>query len=295
MNGKSDRLSLGALIASMVIFGTVGIFRRMLPLSSAMIALVRGGVGALCLLVLLLAGKSKMQGVRQNAPVLCLSGAMIGFNWILLFEAYNHTSVATATLCYYMAPVFVIVLSPLLLREKLTLRKGMCALTAFGGMVLVSGVLQGSFSMGGEYRGVLLGLAAAALYAAVILTNKRIQGIQPLEKTFVQLAASALVLLPYTLLTEDVGAVQWTGTSIALLLGMGVIHTGLAYVLYFGAIAHVKGQTAALFSYIDPIVAILLSALLLHEGMGWMDVLGTVLILGAAVVSELHGSKGDQA
>lgn len=295
MNGKSDRLSLGALIASMVIFGTVGIFRRMLPLSSAMIALVRGGVGALCLLVLLLAGKSKMQGVRQNAPALCLSGAMIGFNWILLFEAYNHTSVATATLCYYMAPVFVIVLSPLLLREKLTLRKGMCALTAFGGMVLVSGVLQGSFSMGGEYRGVLLGLAAAALYAAVILTNKRIQGIQPLEKTFVQLAASALVLLPYTLLTEDVGAVQWTGTSIALLLGMGVIHTGLAYVLYFGAIAHVKGQTAALFSYIDPIVAILLSALLLHEGMGWTDVLGTVLILGAAVVSELHGSKGDQA
>lgn len=295
MNGKSDRLSLGALIASMVIFGTVGIFRRMLPLSSAMIALVRGGVGALCLLVLLLAGKSKMQGVRQNAPALCLSGAMIGFNWILLFEAYNHTSVATATLCYYMAPVFVIVLSPLLLREKLTLRKGMCALTAFGGMVLVSGVLQGSFSMGGEYRGVLLGLAAAALYAAVILTNKRIQGIQPLEKTFVQLAASALVLLPYTLLIEDVGAVQWTGTSIALLLGMGVIHTGLAYVLYFGAITHVKGQTAALFSYIDPIVAILLSALLLHEGMGWTDVLGTVLILGAAVVSELHGSKGDQA
>lgn len=295
MNGKSDRLSLGALIASMVIFGTVGIFRRMLPLSSAMIALVRGGVGALCLLVLLLAGKSKMQGVRQNAPALCLSGAMIGFNWILLFEAYNHTSVATATLCYYMAPVFVIVLSPLLLREKLTLRKGVCALTAFGGMVLVSGVLQGSFSMGGEYRGVLLGLAAAALYAAVILINKRIQGIQPLEKTFVQLAASALVLLPYTLLIEDVGAVQWTGTSIALLLGMGVIHTGLAYVLYFGAITHVKGQTAALFSYIDPIVAILLSALLLHEGMGWTDVLGTVLILGAAVVSELHGSKGDQA
>lgn len=288
MKKRGNRGPYDALIAAMLIFGSVGIFRRYIPLPSSLIALVRGGIGALALVALIFLRGGKMRNVRRNVLPLCLSGVMIGFNWILLFEAYNYTTVATATLCYYMAPIFVILLSPWVLREKLTMKKGVCALCAIGGMVLISGVLGQTEGGNGDLRGVALGLGAAVLYASVILTNKKIVGMEALDKTAVQLLSAAVVLLPYTLLTEDVSALTLTKASVALLIVMGVVHTGLAYVLYFGSVQRLPAQTTAIFSYIDPIAAILLSALLLRESMGWTDIIGTVLILGAAVVSEIE-------
>ena len=267
MQKKRFDPSVAALIASMVIFGTVGIFRRYMDLPSSVVALGRGAVGSVFLLVLLLVQGRKPRGLQKNAPVLFLSGAMIGFNWIFLFEAYNYTTVATATLCYYMAPVFVIMLSPLVLREKWTPKKGVCILLALCGMALVSGVMKTGFGAG-DMKGMLLGLGAAALYASVILLNKRITGMEAIEKTAVQIMSATVVLLPYVLLTEDVGALVFTKSSLALLIGMGIVHTGLAYVLYFGSLRKVSAHTAAIFSYLDPVVAVCLSALLLREPMG---------------------------
>lgn len=276
------------LIASMFIFGTIGIFRRWIPLASSVLALGRGLIGAVFLLaVIALRGKKpELPAIRKNLWKLLVSGAFIGFNWILLFEAYRFTSVATATLCYYLAPMFVILASPLVLKEKLSARKLLCVLAALGGMVLVSGVLQAGFRVS-ELKGVLFGLAAAALYASVILLNQRITGISAYDKTAVQLGAAALVLLPYTLLTENLAPGYFTLPVLGLLFLVGIIHTGLAYALYFGSMEALPAHSIAIFSYIDPIVAILLSALLLKEPMtpgGW---LGALLILGAAFVSEL--------
>lgn len=278
-----------SLILSMVIFGTIGLFRKYIDLPSSLIAMSRGLTGMIFLLLLtLLRGqKPSLPDVRRNAPVLFLSGGLMGFNWIMLFEAYEYTSVATATLCYYMAPIIVILLSPLVLKERFTARKLICVLIALVGMAFVSGVTEAGFSGAGELRGVLLGLGAAAFYACVILLNKKLRGISSMDRTIVQLGVSAAVLLPYLLLTEDLSLISFTPVSAAMLLVVGVIHTGVAYPLYFGSLKTLKAQTVALFSYIDPVVAILLSAMVLREGMTLSGTIGAVMVLGATLVSEL--------
>ena len=278
-----------SLIFSMVIFGTIGIFRKYLPLPSSTIAVIRGAVGALYLLIFIKATGRRLalDGMKRHLPLLILSGALIGINWILLFEAYRFTSVATATLCYYMAPVFVTLASPFLLKERLTLKRVLCAVVALIGMVFVSGVMQAGFTGGAEMRGVLYGLAAALFYAAVVILNKKLASIGAYERTMVQLAASAIVLLPYTLLTESVSVSDFTLPVIGLLLVVGILNTGITYAMYFGSLHLLKAQTVALFSYIDPVVAVLLSALLLKDPMMPLSWAGAVLILGAAIVSEL--------
>ena len=280
------------LTLSMVIFGTNGVFRRYIPLPSSLVAMTRGLTGMLFLLLVMLLRKRGMNraAVRRKLGMLCLSGAAIGVNWILLFEAYNYTSVATATLCYYLAPMFVILASPLVVGERLTAKKLICVLAALLGMVFVSGVLE---SGGGssDLKGVLLGLGAAVLYASVVLMNKQLGDVPAYDRTIVQLGSSAAVLLPYVLLTEDMGALTFTPNTIGLLLVVGIVHTGIAYALYFGSLMQLKAQTAAILSYIDPVVAVLLSALVLREHMSLLSGLGAVLVLGAAVFSELPSRR----
>ena len=276
------------LTLSMVIFGTIGIFRRYIPLPSSLVAMTRGLTGMLFLLLVMLLRRRSMNraAVRRKLGMLCLSGAAIGVNWILLFEAYNYTSVATATLCYYLAPMFVILASPLVVGERLTAKKLICVLAALLGMVFVSGVLEAGGGSS-DLKGVLLGLGAAVLYASVVLMNKQLGDVPAWDRTIVQLGSSAAVLLPYVLLTEDVGALSFTPGTLALLMVVGVVHTGMAYAMYFGSLMQLKAQTAAILSYIDPVVAVLLSALLLKERMSLLSGLGAVLVLGAAIVSEL--------
>ena len=280
------------LTLSMIIFGTIGIFRRYIPLPSSLVAMTRGLTGMLFLLLVMVLRKRGMNrtAVRRKLGLLCLSGAAIGVNWILLFEAYNYTSVATATLCYYLAPMFVILASPLVVGERLTAKKLICVLTALLGMVFVSGVLE---SGGGssDLRGVLLGLGAAVLYASVVLMNKQLGDVPAYDRTIVQLGSSAAVLLPYVLLTENLGTLSFTPGTIALLLVVGVVHTGIAYALYFGSLMQLKAQTAAILSYIDPVVAVLLSALVLREHMSLLSGLGAFLVLGAAVICELPSRR----
>lgn len=276
------------LILSMCIFGTIGILRRYIPLSSSLVALVRGIIGSVFLMMMLLISKKSLdkQALRKNLPMLSLSGAAIGFNWILLFEAYNYTSVATATLCYYLAPILVILASPLVLKERLTPKSIVCTVTALAGMVLVSGITETGFSGLSELKGILLGIGAAVLYAGVILMNKKIRGIPAYDKTILQLATASAALLPYVLVTEDLGAISLSPVAVLLLLVAGIIHTGFAYWLYFGSMNDLPSHTVALLSYMDPILAILLSVVLLQEPMRLSAAIGAVLILGAAYISE---------
>ena len=289
-NKISEKSALFSLIFSMMIFGTIGIFRKHIELSSGVLAMARGFIGAAFLLFIIAVKREKLSkaAIKRNLRLLILSGACIGFNWILLFEAYRYTTVATATLCYYLAPIFVIIASPLILKERLNGRKVLCVLMALAGMVLVSGVLQAGFHGLSEMKGVVFGLGAAAFYASVILMNKKIIGIPAYDKTIVQLVCAATVLVPYVLLTEKLAEAEWSGIGFVLVLVVGILHTGVTYALYFGSMAHLKAQTVAIFSYIDPIVAILLSAVLLQEKMDGLTILGTVMILGAAVYSELR-------
>jgi len=277
------------IIVSMLIFGTIGIFVRHVPLPSSVIALVRGVVGTLSLLILSRFRKTPVsrEEIQKNLKVLIISGIAIGFNWILLFEAYRYTTVATATLCYYLAPVFVILASPILFKEALTPRKICCVIAALVGMVFVSGITETNFSGSGEFLGILFGVGAAILYASVVLMNKMMTDIAGFDRTIVQLAAAAVSLLPYVLLTERNTPMEWAPKTIILLLIVGVIHTGITYAMYFGSIKELPAQTSALFSYIDPVSAIILSALFLNEHLTLFSGIGAILVLGSTLLSEL--------
>lgn len=277
------------LIFSVSVFGTIGIFVRWIGLPSSVIALVRGAVGAAFLLLLAHFRHAPIDraALCRRWQLLLLSAAMMSFNWITLFEAYRYTTVATATLCYYMAPIFVTLISPVLLKERLTARKLLCVFLALAGMVFVSGVPQSGLPGPSEAKGILLALCSAALYAGVILINKYLADVPAYDRTLLQLACAAAVMIPYILLTEDLSAMSVTPLGAVLLLIVAVFHTGWCYALYFGSMTVLSAQTVALFSYIDPIVAILLSALLLREPLGWSGILGAALVLGSTLVSEL--------
>ncbi len=289
MTHESTRARIG-LILSMSIFGTIGIFRRYLPLPSGVIAFARGVIGTLFLLLLVAVTKKGISwsSIQKNLWKLLLSGGLIGLNWVLLFEAYRYTSVATATLCYYMAPIFVIAASPFVLRERLSGKQGVCVAVALLGMVAVSGVLEGGDV---DFRGILFGLGAAVLYASVVVINKTLGEITAYDKTIVQLAAASVVILPYMLLVEEIVWAAFTPLVCLILLLVGVLHTGVAYALYFGSMIGLSARSVALLSYLDPIVAIVLSAFLLGEWPSVITWIGACLVLGSSVVSELPQRK----
>ena len=285
---KNDRRSLGMFIASMLIFGTIGVFRRFIPLPSALLAFARGILGGL-FLWLFIKLRNKSDGERPAPRImlrLVITGAMIGINWMLLFEAYNYTTVAVATLCYYMQPTIVILLSPLVFGERLTGKKALCAVVSIAGMVLVSGVI-GSGGQSVSMRGIALGLGAAFFYAAVIIMNKKTPGTEPYLRTTIMLLSAGIVMLPYLFLTDGFSGAGFTPTAVLLLLVLGIFHTGIAYAMYFGSMDGLRVQTIAVFSYIDPVSALLFSALLLREPISALNIVGAVMIIGSAMISEL--------
>ncbi|MBR2021115.1 MAG: DMT family transporter [Clostridia bacterium] len=279
------------LSLSMLIFGTIGIFVKYIPLTSSTIAMARGYMGAAFLLfVMLLSGKKlSFFAIKKNALALVISGAAIGINWIFLFESYNYTSVAVATLCYYMQPVLLIVLAPFVLKQKLSVKKILCVPVALVGMVLVSGVLSGKQEV--SLTGVALGLCAAVFYTVVVLTNRFLKDISSYDSTLIQLFVAALVITPYNFVVGVAPTGAFDVKAVIMLLVVGFLHTGLTYYLYFSSIKDLPSETVAIYSYIDPAFAILLSVFFLHEPMTVTGVVGAVLILGACVVSEIEFNK----
>lgn len=272
------------LTASMVIFGTVGVVRRSLTLPSAVLAGARGMIGVICILIfMLITGKKPdCAAIRKSLVPLMLSGCAITVNWVLLFEAYKYTSVAVATMCYYMAPVFVMAASPAVLKEKLRPHHLICIAVSVAGMALIT--LDGSSS--GGIKGVILGLGAAVFYACVILLNKKLTAVPAIDRTLVQLACAAVSILPYALITS-VGPLSADTSDILLLIVLGAVHTGAAYVMYFSAVGRLPAPTVAVFGYIDPAVAVILSATFLNEPLSAMQIAGMICILGSVAAAEL--------
>lgn len=286
---RNDTIAILTYIGSALVFGTIGIFRRYIPVSSAFLAFSRGILGGLFVMAYIkIRNKGSVKDIpRQKLLWLIISGAVMGINWMLLFEAYNHTTVAIATLCYYMQPTILILLSPILFREKLTKKKTVCAAVAVLGMVLVSGILGSSDSQGNNLYGVLLGLGAACFYAGVIIINKKIEGIDPYPKTMIQLLSAGITMIPYMLITHSFDSFPTAPSTLLLLLIVGLVHTGITYVLYFGSMEHLRTQTVAILGYIDPVSALFFSAILLKEPLSMYNIIGAVLIIGSALISEL--------
>lgn len=276
------------LIISMTVFGTIALFVRNIPLASGEIALYRAILAALLIAVYLFITKQKIpfQKIKKELLLLILSGMAMGVNWILLFEAYKYTTVSVATLSYYFAPVIVTVVCPFLFREKMTGKQIVCFVMSTIGLVLITGI--GDLSVGNHhFIGILCGLGAAVFYAAVILLNKFIKNVDGIHRTFLQFLAAILILVPYVLATSGINLNTLNGMGWGSLLIVGLIHTGVTYCLYFSSLKELPGQKAAILSYIDPLVAVLVSVLLLGESMTLIQVLGGVLILGFTLWNEI--------
>ena len=279
------------LVTSMVIFGTIGLFKRFVPVTSGELALYRAVLAAVLLIGVLLVTRQKIpfKAIGKQIPLLLLSGAAMGVNWILLFEAFNYTSVALGTISYYFAPVIVTLLCPLLFRERLTAKQILCFLISTAGLVIITFAAE----QGGEVEGrndlvgILFGLGAAVFYASVILLNKFIKGVEGLHRTLLQFVAAIVTLTPYVALTSGVTLGGMDATGWACLLIVGLVHTGLAYVLYFPSIKELPGQKAAILSYIDPLVAVIVSVLILREPMNAWQWVGGAMILGATLWNEV--------
>lgn len=274
------------MILSMLTFGTIGLFVNNINLPSSFIAFSRAFIGSVFIGFFMLATKHKFntESVKKNLKILIPSGIAMGFNWIALFESYRFTGVAVGTLCYYMAPVIMILVSPIILKEKLTLTKGLTSLAAIVGAVMISGVFSGAVR---SVKGIAFGLGAAVLYASVVLMNKFVKDLSPVETTLIQLVSAAVVMVPYVLLTEKVSTFVFDSKSVIFILVVGIIHTGIVYMIYFSSVTKISTQSTAVFSYIDPVTAIILSAVVLHETLSAWQIVGTVLILGATLLNEL--------
>ena len=276
------------LIASMAIFGTLGPFVRSIPVSSGELALYRAILAGLLIALYLLFTRQGIPfaKIRRSLPLLLISGVAMGFNWILLFEAYKYTTVSVATLSYYFAPVIVTAVCPFLFREKLTRRQLLCFVMSTLGIVLITGI--GDLSQGSRHLlGVAFGLGAAVLYASVVLVNKFIRDVDGIHRTFLQFMAAIVILIPYVAMTSGVTLGAMNAQGWVCLLIVGLIHTGVTYCMYFTALRDVPGQKAAILSYIDPLVAVLISVLVLGEALTPAQAVGGALILGFTLYNEL--------
>ncbi len=278
-------------ITAMLIFGTIGLFVKNIELSSSEIALTRGFIGGVTLILatIFLKKKISFEAIKNNLYLLIFSGLAVGLNWIFLFQGYKYTSISNATLSYYFAPVFVTILAPFILKEKLTLSKFLCVLMALVGMFCIVGVDR--INGGSDLIGIAYGLLAAGFYASVILMNKFLKEIDSIEITVIQLISATITLLPYVLYVEGLGILSVSSVSIPYILILGIVHTGIAYLLYFSSLQGLKGQTIAVLSYIDPVFAIIISAVILKEQLGFLQIIGGVLILGSSFLSEFLNRK----
>ena len=285
---KTARLML---IISMAIFGTLGLFVRHIQVSSGELALYRAIMAAVMIgtYLLITGNKIPFKKIKKDIPFLLLSGMAMGINWMLLFEAYKYTTVSVATLSYYFSPVIVTLVCPILFKEKMTPKQMICFAMSTFGIVMITGIGDVSAS-GTNFIGILFGLGAAMFYATVILINKFIKTVEGLHRTFLQFVAAIIILVPYVAATSGINLGLLDTIGWGALLVVGIVHTGITYCLYFSSLNELTGQKVAILSYIDPLVAIIISVTLLGESMSVMQAIGGALILGFTLWNEVKSS-----
>jgi len=285
INPKNAKL---LMIVAMSLFGTIGVITHFIDMPSSVIVLFRGVVGTLFILLILkvIGSRIDRDDVYSNLFVLICSGICLGLNWLFLFEAYKTIDISLATVCNYTTPAMVILVSPLLLKERLTPTKLGCALLALFGLVLASGLIQNG-SLGADSYGVTCGILGAVFYTGLIIFNKKLRSINSFDKTVIQLGVAAVVVLIYTLFTVDYGSINFTTEAVVLMVVLGIVQTGLAFTLYFGSLTYLETQSAVIYGYLEPIIGLLLSVIILGEDLGVIGWIGAALILGSTMIPEL--------
>ncbi|MGW6567866.1 DMT family transporter [Streptomyces sp. NPDC054975] len=266
------------LTLAMVLSGTLGIFVVESGASPLNVVFFRCLFGAVALgLYSLVRGYFSGHGFTpRKLGLAALGGVFIVFNWVLLFEAYEATSISLATVVYHTQPFFLVVLGAVLFRERITAGKFGWLGVAFVGLVLVSGVRPGDTA---SLTGLGLALAAAVLYALSTIVTKRITGVRPHLIALVQVLVGLPLLLPFV----DLGAMAGVGAGWGWLVGLGLIHTGLMYVLMYAAYQKLPTAKIAVLAFTYPAVAMVADWAVYGHHIGLVQALGVPLIVLASL------------
>ncbi|MFF7816181.1 DMT family transporter [Streptomyces roseolus] len=266
------------LTLAMVLSGTLGVFVVESGASPFEVVFFRCLFGAVALgLYSLARGHLTGHGfTARSFGLAVLGGVFIVFNWVFLFEAYAASSISLATVVYHTQPFFLVLLSALFLRERIPAGKVGWLAVAFAGLVLVSGVRPGDTA---SLTGLGYALAAAVLYALATFVTKRITGVRPHLVALVQVVAGVPLLLPFA----DFGAVAGLGAGWWWLAGLGLVHTGLMYVLMYAAYAKLPTPKIAVLAFTYPAVAMVVDWAVYGHHIGLVQALGVPLIVLASL------------
>lgn len=283
------------MIIAMSLFGTLGVSTYFIDLPASVIVVGRGLIGASFLLILIRFSGSKLSkdDIYGNMFTLICSGVCLGLNWLFLFEAYKSIEISVATVLNYLTPAMVILISPIVFKTRLTFIKLGCALFALLGLVMVTGILENGTEDINTY-GIVCGLLAAVFYTGLVVFNKKLKSIGSYDRTFVQLLIAGIVIAVYCLFTVDFGSLHPDTMSIVLLVVIAVFQTAIAFTLYFGSLAHLDAPTAVMYGYIEPVISIALSVIILHEDLGIIGWIGAALILGSTFLSEILSRRRER-
>jgi drug/metabolite transporter (DMT)-like permease len=258
-------------------------------LSSYEIVFTRTLIGALFLVLIFIASKQQVRFWRNKPHFLYLviSGAAMGASWVFLFEAYAQIGVSIATLAYYCGPVIVMILSPIIFKEKITDTKLLGFLAVVLGMFCVNGqaLLQGRVSWG-----LVFGILSAVTYAFMVIFNKKATSITGLENPMWQLITSFMTVAVFLGLKQGF-SIHIAPVSLLPILLLGIVNTGIGCYFYFSSIGDLSVQTVAIFGYLEPLSALFFSAAFLGESLSFLQLVGAVLILGGAAFGELFRQK----
>lgn len=278
---KSIRRGSWEMVAAMLISGTIGWFVLVSGVPVVEVVFWRCVIGALTLLVVCgLLGYLRLDLLNYTKLGLAmLSGVAIVGNWLLLFESYARASISISTAVYNVQPFMLVMLAAVFLGEKITVQKLAWLSVAFVGMLAIVTSHGSQQNTGDDYlMGVALALGAAFLYAIAALIIKRLKEVPPHLMALIQVTTGALLLAPL---------MQWHSLSASMdawaaLLTLGVVHTGLMYVLLYGAIQKLPTAITGALSFIYPIAAILVDWIAFGHRLGWLQWLGVAAILLAA-------------
>lgn len=287
---KENRYKIEFLIV-MCAFGILGPIIKAINLPSSAIACLRAWISSIALAIYFVLSKRHIskETFKKSIIPLIFCGIFMAGDWIGLFEAYRYTTVASATVAYYMEPIFFVIGCAIFLKEKITKKNYLCILVAFVGMAMVSGIVENGMPKLADLKGILLAMLGGLFYAGIVLLNKKyLTDVDPVFRTDIQLLVAGIITIPYVCLTEDVSSFSLDTKSVLLLLLLGIVLTAFTYIFYFSNIVRIPTQTAAIFSYGDPVVAVIVSVLFMHEPITIYGIIGAILVIGSAIVGELE-------
>lgn len=276
-------------IFALLLFGSNGIVASRIDLNSYEIVLLRTLIGSLLLIAIFFLSRGKLTfwKHKKDFAFLAVSGIAMGTSWMFLYEAYAQIGVSIASLCYYCGPVIVMILSPLLFKEKLTSTKIIGFLAVLIGIFFVNGF----GAVAANRFGLLCGLASAIMYAFMVIFNKKATAITGLENSALQL------FIAFATVTVFVGFKQGfiidiPTESVLPIFILGLLNTGIGCYLYFSSIGKISVQTVAICGYLEPLSAVLFSVIFLREVLLPVQSVGAGLIIGGAIFGECVKPKG---